>query len=315
MHDDAPVVVVVGSLNMDLVVRAPHHPHPGETVLGGPFATFNGGKGANQAVAAARLGTSVRMIGRVGHDAFGRALRSALSDDGIDVEFVGVCKHDPTGVALITVDDLGENTIVVAAGANAKLRPEHVDDAVKGGCLSGARTLVAQLEIPIDAVRMALSAARAAGIVTMLNAAPAVRLDDGLLALVDVLVVNRGELAVLAGTEDERVARDWAATRVGALVLTKGSEGLVADDHRAGSSFQLAARPVEVVDTTGAGDACCGAIAAALARGYDLGTAVMWGNAAGALAVGRSGAQPSLPAIAELLAAVPGPESAGPESA
>lgn len=319
-------VVVVGSLNSDIVVTAPRHPAPGETVLGDGVATFRGGKGANQAVAAARAGAAVRMVGRVGADAAGVTLTDGLRADGIDVTQVGVCKHDPSGTALIVVaSNGGENSIVVVPGANAKLRPVHVDDASAAGVFrsdGGTGVLLTQLEIPLETVARALELGRAEGLTTILNAAPANAAVRTLLAAVDVLVVNEHELALAAGN---RLADDDADGRgdddtesrgdddtdghgdldagvatilaiVPAVIVTLGSQGvLVADRH---GVERIAAHQVEVLDTTGAGDAFCGVLAASLAAGLDLRQAAIRANAAGALATTKAGAQPSAPTAA-----------------
>ena len=272
-------VLVFGSMNNDLVVRSPRHPQPGETLLGGPFSTHQGGKGANQAVAAAVMGADVRMRGAVGDDPFGIDLVAALVEAGIDVADVGVVEG-PSGVAVITVDDAGENTIVVAPGANGSVTADDLD-------LEGVSVLLAQLEVPIESVRTALRLAKAMGVMTVLNAAPATVLDPGFIALVDVLIVNEHELSVL----------DQPGP--GAVVLTLGSRGLVVD------GTEVSAHAVHVVDTTGAGDACCGAIAAALATGASLETAARLGNAAGAIACTVAGArldrraEPSIRALLE----------------
>jgi ribokinase len=274
-------VVVVGSINVDMVVKAPHLPVPGETVLGSGFQQLPGGKGANQAVAAARAGASTVFIARVGGDDLGEQQRRHLATEGIDVTHVGTCKHDPTGVALITVADSGENSIVVASGANGKIRIEHVTDAVDAGALTGATVLLAQLEIPLTVVSAALSAARAAGVMTVLNTAPAPSggLPQELLDHVDVLICNEGERDAL-GSGIDGVAH---------VITTLGSAGVEYRNH------VTPAFDVEVLDTTGAGDAFCGAFAAALASGSTIEAAIVRGNVAGALACTELGAQSALP--------------------
>jgi len=290
-------IVVVGSLNMDLVVRAPRHPQPGETILGGDFRTFPGGKGANQAVAAARLGAAVQMIGRVGADAFGAALLQTLAQDGVDTRHVPRDQEAPTGVALITLNAAGQNTIVVAPGANARLTPQDVVAAE--AAFASAAVLLLQLECPLPAVAQAIELAKQHGAQVVLNPAPAQPLDAALLAKVDYLLPNQSELALLTGLDDIRPAVSrLQAIGVRRIVVTLGEEGvLVAEDA---SEIHLPAHGVTVVDTTAAGDAFAGAFAVALLEGHSTCQAAAWGNAAGALAVTRAGAQPSLPRRGEL---------------
>ena len=287
-------VVIVGSLNSDIVVTAHRHPSPGETILGETVTTFAGGKGANQAVAAARAGGTVTMVGRVGADAAGTALTDGLQADGIDVGNVGICHDDPTGTALIVVAmDSGENTIVVVPGANAKLRPVHVSDAFAGQESKAGGVLLAQLEIPLPSVIRALEVAKDRGMTTILNAAPATPGLGPLLRFVDLLVVNEHELGVVAGVEGLDAGVATMLDTVPAVIVTLGSLGaLVAD--RDGAD-RIAAHIVEPVDTTGAGDAFCGVLAASLAAGLDLRAAARRANAAGALATTVAGAQPSAP--------------------
>ena len=290
-------IVVVGSLNMDLVVRAPRHPHVGETIIGSDFGTYPGGKGANQAVAAARMGGAVKMVGCVGQDDFGQALLRNVSDNGVDATFILHDPHAATGVALITVDDAGQNTIVVASGANARLTPEDVARAES--VFEGASVLVLQLETPLLAISRAIEIAQHHGLRVVLNPAPAQKIDAGLLAAVDYLIPNQTELALLAGVQplEEAVAvlQGWGVPN---LIVTLGEQGvLIAQGER---QTHLPAHPVEVVDTTAAGDAFVGAFAVALTQGLSTQESAAWGNAAGALAVTRPGAQPSLPNRAEL---------------
>lgn len=290
-------IVVVGSLNMDLVVRTPRHPQVGETIIGSDFGTYPGGKGANQAVAAARLGGAVKMVGRVGQDDFGQALLRNVSDNGVDTAFVLRDPGSATGVALITVDDAGQNSIVVVSGANARLTPEDVARAESA--FEGASVLLLQLETPLLTISAAIERARRHGLRVVLNPAPAQKLDAGLLTAPDYLIPNQTELARLAGVQplDEAVGAllSWGVPN---LIVTLGEQGvLIAEGQR---QTRLPAHPVEVVDTTAAGDAFVGAFAVALTEGLSTLQAATWGNAAGALAVTRRGAQPSLPNRAEL---------------
>ncbi|MEW6504773.1 MAG: ribokinase [Chloroflexota bacterium] len=292
-------IVVVGSLNMDLVVRAPRHPQPGETLIGGEFQTFPGGKGANQAVAAARLGAEVRMIGRVGRDAFGEALLETVQRDGVDATFIRRDEQAATGVALITLDAAGQNTIVVAPGANMRVTPQDIEDSA--AAFAGADLLLMQLECPLESVQAAARLAHRHGLQVVLNPAPARPLPPDLLAQTDYLLPNQPELRLLAeGEEDVNRAAARLLTRgVRNLVVTLGEEGaLLVTPH---GQEKLPAFPVKVVDTVAAGDAFAGAFCVALAEGQPLHEAVIWGNAAGAIAVTRPGAQPSMPTREELI--------------
>ena len=290
--------VVVGSVNMDLVVGAPKIPAPGETVIGGDLQTFPGGKGANQAVAAARLGAQVAMVGRVGDDAFGAQLKQTLENDGVDLAYVQNTAVTPSGVALIVVDAAGQNSIVVASGANMRLTPADVEAAAPA--IRAADVLVLQLESPLETVQRAAELARAHGVTVILNPAPARPLLPELLALVDVIIPNESETAALTGlpvtSADELTAAAdrLRAQGVGMVILTLGARGALL--ATAGGVRRFPAFPVDqVVDTTAAGDAFVGGLATAVAEKQPLDAAIAWGNAAGALAVTRAGAQPSLP--------------------
>ncbi len=295
-------VAVVGSLNRDIVLRVDHLPAPGETVMGSSVTYHRGGKGANQALAAARLGRPVAMVGKVGADHEGTAYLRALINDGVDVEGVSVDIDEPTGHAYILLDGSGENSIAVMPGANGRVGPEDVAAASRH--LEHAAVTLAQLEIPTDAVK---AAARLAGGRFVLNAAPFHELGAELLGLVDVLVVNRTELASLAGDElagdgDDVAAQARRIAGPDAVVVTLGAQGALLTS--AGGVVEVPAPVVVPVDTTGAGDAFCGALADSLARGEDLEEAVRWAVAAGAVATTKLGAQTALPdaaAVAELL--------------
>jgi ribokinase len=297
-------VYVAGSVNMDLVATSLRLPRPGETVPATGFARHPGGKGANQAVAAAKLGASVVLAGRVGQDPFGVELREFLRNQGVDVEHVRATDQAATGVALITVDTEGENTIVVAAGSNALLGPNDV----RALPLVAGDIALAQLEVPLGTVESFFDHARGRGATTLLNAAPALALPAALLDLVDVLIVNEVELATYSnGTASEgeparvldaaeRLRRSPQQT----IVVTLGRHGAVAISSSERS--RVAGHVVDVVDTTGAGDAFVGAYAAALADGSRLEGALEKANAAGAYAVGRAGAAESSPDSAQLTA-------------
>ena len=303
---EAPAVAVVGSLNLDLVVRVARLPGPGETVTGSDVFRNPGGKGANQAVAAARLGRRVAMVGCVGDDPAGRELLGSLAGAEVDTDRVRVVVGVPSGTAFITVGDDGENQIVVSPGANARLTTADV--AAARAALESAAVTMLQLEIPLEAV--AAAAATAAGQV-VLNPAPPRELPRDLLAEVDVLVPNRVELAQLAGASVPE-AVEAAATLAGrlparAVVVTLGADGaLVVEDGRA---THVPSVPVRPVDTTAAGDAFCGGLADALAGGASLQEAARRAVRVAAAACLRPGAQASLPTPADL-EALPGP--AGP---
>jgi ribokinase len=303
-------VVVVGSINHDLTASVDRLPHPGETILGSGHRTDAGGKGANQAVAAARLGRRVAMVGRVGDDELGRSLVDGLERAGVDTMHVGVDEEAGTGLALITVDRLGENTIVVSPGANGRL--SDTDVAVAADLLTAAPVTLLQLEVPIEAVVAAIAAS---GGTVILNPAPARPLPPGMLDHVDVLVPNETELARLTGGDAPRRPDEVAALAAmlrgpASVVVTMGSAGAVV---AAGGDAEVVPAPrVTAVDPTAAGDAFCAALADALVGGFELVDAVRWAVAAGAVTVTREGAQAALPSPAEVeaLAGVPPPGAA-----
>ena len=303
---NTPVVLVAGSANLDFVVRAPHIPAPGETVLGSAFQTFAGGKGANQAVACARAGgVATHMLLALGEDAFAAPIESSLRGAGVTLHTVrpsGVA----TGSAFICVDDQAENAITVAPGANACLTAAHLPP------LPGYSHLLMQLEIPMEAVTAYALAAQAAGVQVVLNAAPAQPLAPELLAAVDVLVVNEGELRTLAGVRGSTpgsVADCLARLPCPLVVVTLGARGCVA---REGATFHVQTGfKVHAVDTTGAGDTFCGALVAALAQHTPMVQALRQASAAAALACTQMGAQTSVPtaqAVAAFLAQSPQPQ-------
>jgi ribokinase len=281
-------VCVVGSANLDLVATTPRIPSPGETVLGTAYAEHAGGKGLNQAVAASRSGAHVAFVGCVGDDDAGRRMRGVLTHDGIDDSELSV-SASPTGRALIVVDGNGENSIVVIPGANHALAlTDRAPDAA---------VVLCQLEVPLEQVKRALVAGRARGATTILNPAPAAPLPGDLLAACDMVVPNEHEVQLLGGVS----ALLAAGTR--AVVVTRGGAGV--DTHTAEGQEHCPPFVVDVVDTTGAGDAFCGALAARLAAGDELRAAVRWAAAAGALAttiVGAVPAQPTADSIRALLA-------------
>ena len=295
------MVVVFGSINLDLVARVARIPAPGETLVGESFQTVPGGKGANQALAARRAGAEVAMFGAVGRDAFAAQALVGLADAGVDL--VGVRAVDaPTGVAIVSVADDGENAITVIAGANALSRAGDVPDTY----LRQGNTLVMQLEVPLPEVAWLASRARKHGARVVLNAAPASRLPVALLANVDVLIANENEGTALAASllmpaSPEAFAAAFAAQYGASAVVTLGARGALT--IAAGRLLRFVPPSVDVVDTTGAGDALVGALAAALDRGQPLAAALREGVAAGALACTRHGAQPGLPDAVSVRAA------------
>jgi ribokinase len=288
------MILVFGSLNIDLVVRVKSLPAPGETVLGPNYDVVAGGKGANQALAAARAGAAVAMVGAVGKDAFAGIALAELAAAGIDL--AGVARRGPrTGAAFITVDRKGENEIVVASGANLKTRQSQVADAALGpGTL-----VVLQMEVPVKENWALARRARARGARVLLNAAPAQPLPEEALACLDWLVANEIEVAAIAGAiglghEDPRAAGAALAAATGiATVVTLGSQGAVA--YAAGAGWEIGALPIAPVDSTAAGDAFVGMLAAALEAGAAMPAALRRASVAGALACLVAGAQPSLP--------------------
>lgn len=290
-------ICVVGSANLDYVVSVPHHPVAGETVMGGDHARVSGGKGANQAVAAARLGRSVAFVGCVGDDPAGQELREALMADGVDVSLLWTVPNTPSGIALISVGPDGDNSIVVSPGANKYLDESHIEAAATA--LQVAKVTLLQLEVPIEAVT---DAAESAGGLVILNPAPAQALTSRLLESVDVLVPNETELALLSGSDvattfDDIVdqARLLPAART---VVTLGAQGALLVDET--EVHHQPAPAVNAVDTTAAGDSFCGALADVLAEGGSLTDAMAWGVMVGAATTLRFGAQSSLPTAGEV---------------
>jgi ribokinase len=297
-------VFVAGSINMDVVATANRHPQLGETVTGRELLYFPGGKGANQAVAAAKLGAATTLIGRVGADAFGRDLRTFLAAQGIDLAFVQDTPEAHTGTAIITVAN-ADNTIVVIPGANALVDAADVTSAplVKGD------VAVSQFEIPLPAISAFFKGAHAAGATTILNPAPALAFDRGLLDLVDILILNETELGLLAKAEPRdaddhvRVVEAARSLQVGAdkiICITLGKRGILALIN--GEPQITPGRVVEAVDTTGAGDCFVGAVAAQLANGQPIREAFDYANIAASICVQRMGAAPSMPTAAEVSA-------------
>ena len=287
-------VLIVGSANVDYTVALPRLPEPGETVSDGTLLINHGGKGANQAVAARRLGAEVRLIGCVGEDAPGRDVRAALAREGIGVDGVLSTPAAATGTAIISVDTRGRNQISVAPGANRTLSIEQVQARAED--LAWAQVIVCQLETPLPSVRWVLAEARRRGVITLVNPAPVPATPIDFFALVDYLTPNAGEAARLSGAaaNDAALAGERLASRgVTTVVVTLGEAGALA--WHDGRATRVPGFSVDVVDTTAAGDAFNGALAVAVAEGRALGDALRFANAAGALACTRRGAQPSLP--------------------
>lgn len=306
------MIVVIGSINMDLVLRVPRMPLPGETLSGGAFQTIPGGKGANQAVACARLsrgaanGQPVAMVGCLGDDPFGQTLRAALVADGIDVSHVTSLPGVASGIASILVDASGQNSIVIAGGANDLLSPAHIDAALP--LIERASIVVLQLETPPETVRHAIALARRLGKTVVLNPAPAASLAPAVLAQVDYLIPNELEAAMLlgddaaseAGSVDQHAASAAALQALGCrnVIVTLGAQGVHAAFADGSAAFP--ARAVKALDTTAAGDTFIGGFVAALAAGQSPAAAIDLGQRAAAIGVTRQGAQTSIPYLHEL---------------
>lgn len=312
-------VIVVGSVNIDLVVASERLPGPGETVTGGRFAQHHGGKGGNQAVAAARLGASTAFVGAVGDDAFGRQARAALQAEGIDLGELRTLADEATGVALILVDAAGENSIAVASGANLALTPNHVRASFAALAPGAGDVVVVGHEIPTESAHEALVLGRAAGATTILNPAPATGLTPATLAVADVVTPNEGELTILDRAAEPvsgvsglsglsgvsgAVGRLLASGSGGAYLVSLGAAGALLATTV--GTTTVAAPPVQAVDTVGAGDTLNGALAAALAAGLGLEGAARRAVAAASLAVTREGAREGMPTAAELESALTG---------
>ncbi len=291
-----PKITVVGSANTDLTVMTERLPAPGETVLGSRLVRAGGGKGANQAVAAARGGAEVAFVGRVGDDEFGAATLAALRAEGIDIRHVGTDERNPSGVALIMVDGAGENLIAVAPGANARLGAADVEAA--RAAIASADLLLLQLEIPLDTVRAAIGIAQAAGVAVLLNPAPAPGCElNELCRRLQYLTPNRVEAAQLLGADPaqdpETTARALAEASGGTVFLTLGADGVCVCDGR--ECELVDAPPVRAVDSVGAGDCFAGTLAVAIAEGRPMREAARFAACGAALSVRKEGAQPSMP--------------------
>jgi len=302
MGQEKPRIIVIGSLVFDLVARTPKRPVKGETVIGSDFGMFPGGKGANQAVQAARLGAIVHMVGRVGADYFGTSLRQSLNESGVNTEHVRVDQATTTAVGCIVVDAEGDNSIVVVPQANMRCTKADVDEAAE--LLAQADILLLQLEIPLPVVEYAAVKAKELGVRVLLNPAPAQTLPGNLLQSVDLITPNEKEISLLVGrdlqSDDDfrAAARELIRSGPATVIVTLGDKGaLLVENDR---TIAVPAWPVSAVDTTAAGDAFTGGLAVALAEGQPLTAAMRFASAAGALAVTKKGAQPSLPERREL---------------
>lgn len=294
--------MVVGSINMDLVGKTERMPRGGETLRGSDFRLVPGGKGANQAVAVARTGGQVKMLGRVGNDVFGHQLVEKLQENNVDTRMVKATEGVPTGVAIILVDAAGENSIVVVPGANDRVSPSDVEEA--RAVLEGAQSILVQLEIPLETVQAVIAVAKNAGVPVILDPGPAQPLAREILAGVDIITPNEHEAQVLTGEKLEnmadarRIAETLVTRGVKTVILKLGDEGAIL--AQAGHVEHIPAHKVKAEDTTAAGDSFAGGLAVALAEGCSIRDAVLFANAVGALSVTKMGAQSSIPTRAEV---------------
>jgi ribokinase len=294
-----PQIVVVGSANTDMVIKVDRIPGPGETVIGREFVMAAGGKGANQAVAAARLGAKVAFVARLGADTFGDRALAGYEGEGIDTSYIVRDPEAASGVALIFVDDAGENSIAVASGANARLTPQDVNRAREA--IVGADVLLVQLEVPLEAVSRATELAHDAGVPVILNPAPAREIPSSLLSKVSIVTPNEHEIKVVVGEDDrERSLARILEAGVHTVLVTLGARGVLWATGK--QQTRVPAFPVQAIDTTAAGDAFNGGLAYALGSGMEAGEAIRYASAVAAIAVTRMGAQPSLPTQAEVQA-------------
>lgn len=297
-------IVVIGSSNTDMVIKSDRLPKPGETILGGNFLMNNGGKGANQAVAAARLGGDVTFICKVGNDIFGNQAIEMFQKEKIDTSYVGVTNEEPSGVALINVDKKGENCIVVASGANSTLSVEDIQKAE--AAIKKASITIMQLETPIESVSYAAQLAKKNNVTVILNPAPApaTQLPDELLENVDIIIPNVTEAEIISGihiTDDEttkEAIRRISAKSIKTVIITMGSKGALAFENN--EFIHIPAFKVNAIDTTAAGDTFCGGLCVALSEGKSLKEAILFASKASSISVTRMGAQVSIPLRKEI---------------
>lgn len=294
---DKNKIIIIGSCNTDMVVTVKQLPKPGETILGDSFKMYSGGKGANQAVAATRMGGNVTFIAKVGNDLFGKQAIEHYKNEGMDVSHIIVDNEHPTGVALINVNEEGENSIAVASGANAALKPHHLENAKE--VIEGSSILLMQLETPIETVEYASKLAYDKGVKVVLNPAPATPLSDELLKNLYAIIPNKTEAEMLSGIE----ISDWdSAKQAASIISSRGVEIVVITLGEKGALikngveyFDVPGYKVEAVDTTAAGDTFCGAFCVAISEDHSIEKAVMIANKAASITVTRSGAQDSIP--------------------
>ncbi|MFR3072628.1 MAG: ribokinase [Paeniclostridium sp.] len=295
-------ICVIGSINMDLVVNVDEMPKKGQTLIGSNFKEVPGGKGANQAVAASRLGANVCMVGKVGSDGFGQNLLNQLKNNNVDTKYIQI-EEGASGVALITVDKNAENAIVVSPGANFKLAQKDIDNCIDA--IKESNVVVIQLETPMDTIKYALEKSKELGKFTILNPAPAVKLGDDIIKNVDLLTPNETELEILSGVsinnEDDilKAAQVMLEKGVKKLIVTLGSKGSLYIDKE--NKIFKKSYKVDAIDTTAAGDSYTGAIAVSLSQGKNVEDAIDFASRVGALCVTKEGAQTSLPTIEEVL--------------
>lgn len=296
------MITVIGSLNMDLVTKVQVMPRIGETLIGKDYRQIPGGKGANQADAIAKLGASVKMVGAVGDDGFGRELKRSLENDGVDVSNIKTVNDTPTGIAVIMVEEQGDNSIVVIPGANFTLTPKDIDNSIKA--IEESDIIVTQLETPVETVKYTMKLAKERGKYTILNPAPAAKLDDELIGCIDLLTPNETELEVLSGVKIESEADILTGAKVlinkgvKELVVTLGEKGALYINNDYNQIYP--AFRVKPVDTTAAGDSFTAGIAVALSEGKSMGEAIKFATKVGALTVTKAGAQSSLPSRKEV---------------